>query len=195
MYRAIYVDAHSGDISFFDPGTGSALIGVNKALNYAKATFPNYQWGQNAVILEPRPVIKDENLYWMATITNADKAGVNQTVMVNASEQGEVTVLETYEDVTAFVEGEDTGETVNVEDGGGASETSGEADPSGSSDTGTSQDQSSQPEGSQAPVDVSDMSEEELIQMIREAADELEGREGQGQQDGGQSQQQDSSGS
>ena len=55
MYRAIYVDAHSGDISFFDPGTGSALIGVNKALNYAKATFPNYQWGQNAVILEPRP--------------------------------------------------------------------------------------------------------------------------------------------
>ena len=84
MYRAIYVDAHSGEITFFDPGTGSSLIGVNKALDYAKATFPNYQWGQNAVILEPRPVIKDENLYWMATITNADKAGVNQTVMVNA---------------------------------------------------------------------------------------------------------------
>ena len=194
MYRAIYVDAHSGEINFFDPGTGSSLIGVNKALDYAKATFPNYQWGQNAVILEPRPVIKDENLYWMATITNADKAGVNQTVMVNASEQGEVTVLETYDDVTAFVEGEDTGETVNVE-GGGSVDAAESPGASETPDSGT-QDQPSQPEGSQAPVDVSEMSEEELIEFIREAADELEGRGEQQQgQEGGQSQQQDSSGS
>ena len=190
MYRAIYVDAHSGEITFFDPGTGSSLIGVNKALDYAKATFPNYQWGQNAVILEPRPVIKDENLYWMATITNADKAGVNQTVMVNASEQGEVTVLETYDDVTAFVQGEDTGETVNVEGGGSVDAAEG---PGGSGEQQGSEQQPSQPDGSQAPVDVSEMSEEELIEFIREAADELEGR-GE-QQEGGQSQQQDSSGS
>jgi hypothetical protein len=179
MYRAIYVDAHSGEIAFFDPGTGSALIGVNKALDYAKAAFPNYQWGQNAVILEPRPVIKDENLYWMATITNADKAGVNQTIMVNASEQGEVTVLETYEDVTAFVEGEDTGETVNVEDGDGAPEPSQQPGPSEPSDSEMQGDQQSQPDGSQAPVDISEMNEEELIQLIREAADELEGRGGE----------------
>ena len=191
MYRAIYVNAHSGEINFFKPETGSALIGVNKALDYAKATFPNYQWGQNAVILEPRPIIKDENLYWMTTITNADKAGVNQTIMVNASEQGEVTVLETYDDVTAFVEGEDTGETVNVEDGDGATETSGDSGPSESPEEQPSQPEgASQPDGSQEPVDVSDMSEEELIEMIREAANELEGREGQGQ-----NQQQESSGS
>lgn len=141
----------------------------------AKAAFPNYQWGQNAVILEPRPVVKDENLYWMATITNADKAGVNQTVMVNASEQGEVTVLETYEDVTAFVEGEDTGETVNVEEGDGslgASEGSSETP-----ETETPEDQPAQPDASQPPVDVSEMSEEELIEVIREAASELETRE------------------
>ncbi len=180
MYRAIYVDAHSGEITYFDPGTGSALIGVNKALDYAKATFPNYQWGQNAVILEPRPVIKDENLYWMATITNADKAGVNQTVMVNASEQGEVTVLETYEDVTAFVEGKDTGETVNVEDGDGIPEASG--DSSETPESGTPEEQPSQPEGSQAPVDISEMSEEELIEVIRDAVNELEERGGQPQQ-------------
>ncbi|CAN5624206.1 hypothetical protein BH24ACT22_BH24ACT22_05820 [soil metagenome] len=178
MYRAIYVDAHSGEITYFDPGTGGSLIGVNKALDYAKATFPNYQWGQNAVILEPRPVIKDENLYWMATITNADKAGVNQTVMVNASEQGEVTVLETYSDVTSFVEGKDTGETVNLEDGGGSLEGSEGPGESGTPE-GQAQDQPSQPDSSQAPVDISDMSEEELIKMIRDAADELESRDSQ----------------
>ena len=179
MYRAIYVDAHSGEITYFDPGTGSALIGVNKALDYAKATFPNYQWGQNAVILEPRPVIKDENLYWMATITNADKAGVNQTVMVNASKQGEVTVLETYKDVTAFVEGKDTGQTVNVENGGGIPEASGV--PGSSKTPGAPKGQPTQPnasQGSQTPVNISDMSEEELIKMIRDAADELESRGG-----------------
>jgi hypothetical protein len=177
MYQGIYVDGHSGEVTYFKPDTGSALIGVNKALDYAQATFPNYQWGQNAVILEPRPIVKDETLYWMATITNADKAGVNQTVMVNASEQGEVTVLETYEDVVAFVEGEDAGETVNVEGGDtlGASE-----DPSATPGTEIPEGQAAQPgdrAGSQeAPVDVSEMSDEELIRIISEAANELENR-------------------
>ena len=177
MYQGIYVDAHSGKVTYFKPDTGSALIGVNKALDYAKATFPNYQWGQNAVILEPRPVVKDEVLYWMATITNADKAGVNQTVMVNASKQGEVTVLETYEDVVAFVEGENTGKTVNVEGGTilGTSE-----EPSGTPGIEISEGQSAQQgdrTGSQkAPGNVSDMSDEELIRIISEAANELERR-------------------
>ncbi len=177
MYRGIYVDAHSGEVTYFKPDTGSALIGVNKSLDYAKATFPNYQWGLNAVILEPRPVVKDKTLYWMATITNADKAGVNQTVMVNASEQGEVTVLETYEDVVAFVEGEDTGETVNVE-GGDALGAPEEAPTT--PETDVSEGQSAQPgdrAGSQAaPGDVSEMSDEELIRIISEAANELESR-------------------
>ena len=177
MYQGIYVDGHTGEVTYFKPGTGSALIGVNKALDYAQATFPNYQWGQNAVILEPRPVVKDKTLYWMATITNADKAGVSQTVMVNASEQGEVTVLETYEDVVAFVEGEDAGETVNVEGGGtlGASE-----EPSATPGTEIPAEQSAQPgdriDSQEAPVDVSEMSDEELIRIISEAANELESR-------------------
>ena len=177
MYQGIYVDAHSGEVTYFKPDTGSALIGVNKALDYAQATFPNYQWGQNAVILEPRPVVKDKTLYWMATITNADKAGVNQTVMVNASEQGKVTVLETYEDVVAFVEGEDTGQTVNVE-GGDTLGTSKE--PPATPGTEIPQEQPAQPgdrAGSQeAPVDVSEMSDEELIRIISDAANELESR-------------------
>jgi hypothetical protein len=175
MYRGIYVDAHSGDVTYFRPDTGSALIGVNKALDYAQATFPNYQWGRNAVILEPRPIVKDEALYWMATITNADRAGVNQTVMVNASQQGEVTILETYDDVVAFVEGEDAGQTLNVE-GGETLETTEE--PSQTADT---PDESAQPEQQsppEGPVDVSDMSDEELIRIISEAANELENRDG-----------------
>jgi hypothetical protein len=174
MYQGIYVDGHSGEVTYFKPDAGSALIGVNKALDYAKAAFPNYQWGQNAVILEPRPVVKDETLYWMATITNADKAGVNQTVMVNASKQGEVTVLETYEDVVAFVEGEDTGETVNVEGDAtlGTSE-----EPSGTPGIEVPEEQPGDRAGSQeAPGDVSEMSDEELIRIISEAANELESR-------------------
>ena len=176
MYRGIYVDAHSGEVTYFKPDAGSALIGVNKALDYAKAAFPNYQWGINAVILEPRPVVKNKTLYWMATITNADKAGVNQTVMVNASEQGEVTVLETYEDVVAFVEGEDTGETVNVEEGDSLG-TSQEAP--ATPEAGVQGEQPARPPASQSPVDVSEMSDEELIRIISEAANELDSRKGE----------------
>ncbi|HZY56327.1 MAG TPA: hypothetical protein VFE09_00860, partial [Rubrobacteraceae bacterium] len=176
MYRAIYVNAHDGEVTYFKPDTGSALIGVNKALDYAKATFPNYQWGRNAILLEPRPIIKDETLYWMATITNADKAGVNKTVMINSAKQGEVTVLESYEDVLAFVEGEDTGRTVKVE-GDGPSRASGE--PSETPRIEEPEEQAVRPAQSstpQSPADVSDMSEEELIRLIREAANELESR-------------------
>ena len=173
LYRAIYINAHDGEVTYFRPDTGSALIGVNKGLDYARATFPNYQWGRNAILLEPRPVIKDETLYWMATITNADTAGVNKTVMVNSAEQGEVTVLESYEDVMAFVEGEDTGRTVEVEEDG-ASGASGE--PSDTPENETTEEQPAQSSTPQSPSDVSNMSEEELIRVIREAADELESR-------------------
>ena len=173
MYRAIYINAHDGEVTYFRPDTGSALIGVNKGLDYARATFPNYQWGRNAILLEPRPIIKDETLYWMATITNSDTAGVNKTVMVNSAEQGEVTVLDSYEDVLAFVEGEDTGRTVEVE-GDGPSGASGE--PSKTPENETPEEQPAQSSTSQSPADVSNMSEEELIRVIREAADELESR-------------------
>jgi hypothetical protein len=173
MYRAIYINAHDGEVTYFRPDTGSALIGVNKALDYARATFPNYQWGRNAILLEPRPIIKGETLYWMATITNADTAGVNKTVMVNSAEQGEVTVLESYEDVMAFVEGEDTGRTVEVEEDG-ASGASGE--PSDTLENETPEEQPAQSSTPQSPSDVSNMSEEELIRVIREAANELESR-------------------
>ena len=173
MYRAIYINAHDGEVTYFRPDTGSALIGVNKGLDYARATFPNYQWGRNAILLEPRPIIKDETLYWMATITNADTAGVNKTVMVNSAEQGEVTVLDSYEDVMAFVEGEDTGRTVEVE-GDGPSGASGE--PAETPENETPEEQPAQSSTSQSPTDVSNMSEEELIRVIREAANELESR-------------------
>ena len=173
MYRAIYINAHDGEVTYFRPDTGSALIGVNKGLDYARATFPNYQWGRNAILLEPRPIIKDETLYWMATITNADTAGVNKTVMVNSAEQGEVTVLESYEDVMAFVEGEDTGRTVEVEEDGASGAT---AEPSDTPENETPEEQPAQSSTSQAPSDVSNMSEEELIRVIREAANELESR-------------------
>ena len=77
----------------------------------------------------------------------------------------------------AFVEGENTGETVNVEGGAilGTSE-----EPSGTPGVGVPEEQPAQPgdrAGSQeAPGDVSEMSDEELIKMISEAANELERR-------------------
>jgi len=88
---------------------GQRLIRVNKASTTPR---PRSQLPvRGASYSNPGPW-SDETLYWMATITNAD--GVNQTVMVNASEQGEVTVLD-LRGRGGLRRGEDTGETVNVE--------------------------------------------------------------------------------
>ena len=74
----------------------------------------------------------------------------------------------------AFVEGEDIGETVNVE-GGSPLGTSEEAP--AAPEAGVQGEQPAQPPDSQSPVDVSDLSEEELIRIISEAANELDSRE------------------
>jgi hypothetical protein len=101
--------------------------------------------------------------------------------MVNASEQGEVTVLETYEDVVAFAEGEDTGETVNVEEGDALGASS-EASATPQTEV-PNEEPAAQPPASQSPVDISDMSDEELIKIISEAADELDRRKESGKEE------------
>jgi len=87
--------------------------------------------------------------------------------MVNASNR-EVTVLETYEDVV--VEGEDTGDRERR--GGTPGSVRGSARNAGDRGTG----RGTGAARSRSPVDVSDMSEEELIRIISEAANELDSR-------------------
>ena len=75
--------------------------------------------------------------------------------------------------MVAFVEGEDTGQTVNVEEGGSlAASEEAPATP----EAGAQEEQPARPPASRSPVDVSGMSEEELIRMISEAANELASR-------------------
>jgi hypothetical protein len=73
----------------------------------------------------------------------------------------------------AFVEGEDTGETVNVEGGDslGAPE-----EVTTTPETEAPNEQPAQSPASQSPVDVSELSDEELIRIISEAANELDSR-------------------
>jgi len=89
IYKMLYADAHTGVWSLYTPS--EPIISPNKAAGYVQSALPNVQWRKNnngtvsgsIVLIEPRPVFKDDVLYWMLSQTNATEfAGVNDTYFV-----------------------------------------------------------------------------------------------------------------
>lgn len=141
VYAAYYQDATTGDVSIYE--FPEARIGPERALTFPPA---EYQELKNLVILEPRPVIRSGELFWLMSATTDQYPDVQFSAVLNASTR-EVFRLDDQEAVRAFVESG----TVPSQPGGG----SGEATASDSEATG-------------APTD------EELIQLLRDAADALD---------------------
>ena len=104
----------------------------------------------------------DENvLYWMLSVTTRDSPGVNLTAFVD-SRDGAVTGLRSYEEVLAFARGEDVP---------GATPQGGEGDAGGAPAAGSPTEGDEAPAGGPSPEDLSD---EELVRLLREAAERLE---------------------
>ena len=179
IYTMLYTDAHTGEHRVYKLPLDRALIGPNRSFGFVTNAYPDFQWirtgpaGEtgNVVSLEPRPVVRTDPesgesvLYWMLSVTTRDSPGVNLTAFVD-SRDGAVTGLDSFDDVLAFARGEDVpGATPQGGEGVGA-EQPGESPPS--------------PEGGESPeggINPDDLSDEELIQLLREAADRLEDEE------------------
>lgn len=113
VYMAYYVDATTGDVSIYK--FGENLIGPERALTYPPA---KYQELKNLVMLEPRPVVRDGDLYWLMSATTSDYPNVQFTAVLNAKTE-EVFRLDSQEAVEAFVAGDDSkasGETTQSSD-------------------------------------------------------------------------------
>jgi hypothetical protein len=177
-YTMLYTDAHTGEYGVHKRPLDSALLGPNRSFGFVTNAYPDFQWIRsgpasetgNVVSLEPRPVVRrepgtDENvLYWMLSVTTRDSPGVNLTAFVD-SRDGSVTGLRSYEEVVAFARGEDVPGAEEREGGAEAVDPTEETPP---------------PEGGEAPAggpSPEDLSDEELIQLLREAAERLENQE------------------
>lgn len=181
VYTMLYTDAYTGEHSIYKLPLDEALIGPNRSFGFVTNAYPDFQWirtstgGEtgNVLSLEPRPVVRadPENgegiLYWMLSVTTRDSPGVNLTAFVDTRD-GAVTGIESYKDVLAFAAGEDVpGATPRGGEGVGADDQQAEQ-PSEEPASPGGEDTS---EGGVSPEDLSD---EELVDLLREAAERLE---------------------
>ena len=164
IFKVLFVNAHDGSLQLYELPAESGMISPNRAGGYVRAAFPTYQWYKsgeesssgNLLVIEPRPLIRDGVLYWQMSITNVDYAGVTQTALVNAENNG-VVYFETLEEIQRFLEGTYAGRStagVNQPVTGGADQ-----NPSTSS-----------------PLDLERMTEKELWNLLRSITAELESR-------------------
>ncbi len=102
LYEIFFQDAATGEIYTYRI-SDSNLTGPRYSIDYVKKTFPNFDWF-SFNISEPRPVIKDSELFWLVSIVPNDSAGVTRQCVVNAR-TSEVTSFDNDAGVRAFFEG------------------------------------------------------------------------------------------
>lgn len=165
-----YVDAASGKVRLLNYPDSSALTGPVVAANSIQNAFPEYNWaaggGTNAsVVLEPRPVVRNGELYWMYTITNEQFSEVTTTALLRAKDNS-VYKCPTKAALKAFIQGQQTCEFLR-----------------GNDDQSTAP--TAVPATSNTPVPIpsefQNLSDADLRALMRQALDELERREAAGQ--------------
>ena len=143
-YMSYYVNATTGKVQTYS--FGQPLIGPDRAETYVNNAFNQLK---GTSFYEPRPIVKNGNLYWMLSASASGTPDVQFTALVDAY-TGDVVRLKNESEVNRVVAGEDAhnvGEVVTA---------SGSATDTGESTNGTT------------------MSDAELAKALREAADRLE---------------------
>lgn len=101
VFKIFLVDALTGKIDLLEMNEDQTLTGPVKVVSYVKKKFPRIDWS-TAKVVEPRPYVVDNKLYWMLSITPIDFAGISYTVFVN-SENNEVIAFDDEVRVYDFV--------------------------------------------------------------------------------------------
>jgi hypothetical protein len=120
IYKMMFVDAHTGAVSMYTYPEDAAIISPNKAAGFIRAANPNFDWGNdgsgNVVVIEPRPVIVNDILYWMMSQTNVEHSGVQKTFLVRSTDE-KVIEMNSLDELLDFLSGERSADSfVNVDD-------------------------------------------------------------------------------
>ncbi len=92
VFKLFFVDAQTGDVELVELDPNNTLLGPVRVVSFVRSQFPTIDWSVNRII-EPRPFVQDNELYWLLSIVPNDYAGIARTVLVNAR-TNELTVLE-----------------------------------------------------------------------------------------------------
>ncbi|OGC54516.1 hypothetical protein A2797_00700 [candidate division WWE3 bacterium RIFCSPHIGHO2_01_FULL_48_15] len=159
--KIFLIDAHTGKMQIAEFSTERAMISPNVGWGYAKAgTQGGYVWaegeGGTYLLVEPRPAIKDGKLYWMYTVTVRQATGISLTILVGSNT--EVLHFCSRESLMQWVQG--TGGTEKIPCGEQRTDS-----PAPTPDQGTI-----------PSTDIRKMSDQELVDLLRQIADELKHR-------------------
>ena len=84
VFKIFFVDAVTGKVDIYELDDTKTLTGPNRVISFARSQFPTIDWS-TSLIIEPRPYIQNNELYWMLSIVPKDYAGISKTVFVNAA--------------------------------------------------------------------------------------------------------------
>ncbi len=91
VFKLFFVDAQTGKVELFELDPGDTLIGPVRVVSFVRSQFPTIDWSVNRVI-EPRPFVKNNTLFWLLSVVPNDFSGISRTVLVNAK-TNEVTLF------------------------------------------------------------------------------------------------------
>lgn len=101
LYEIYFHDASTGELHKYSVSNEN-LTGPRYSVDYVEKTFPNFDWN-TFYISEPRPIVKDNVLFWLVSIVPNDSAGVTRQCIVNAK-TSEVLAFDTDEALLDFFE-------------------------------------------------------------------------------------------
>lgn len=98
IFKIFWFDTHSGQAKLKEFTQKHSLIGPNQATGYAKSETPGYNWLEKGkeetsgtyLAIEPRPVIRGGSLYWQYSVTTNTYTGVGLTILVNSFDTEDV---------------------------------------------------------------------------------------------------------
>lgn len=157
-YMSYYIDATTGEVKVYK--FAEPLVGPDRAESFVNNAFNTLK---GTSFYEPRPLVKNGNLYWMLSASASGTPDVQFTALVDAYSE-DVIRLNSRQEVERVVNGEDPHSVGQVVASSGTPAQS----------TGASTETTTPSTPSPSSSDLSNMSDEDLARMLREAADRLE---------------------
>ncbi|MFC7074466.1 hypothetical protein ACFQJ7_03315 [Halovenus rubra] len=110
-----FINSRTGQPTFFESNK-QTLLGPERAMGLVRSEDSRTGWGDNFFVVEPIPVIVDDELWWHSKVVPTDNTDITRNVFVN-SETEEAIALTSTETVEQFLAGEtvDPNETVETE--------------------------------------------------------------------------------
>lgn len=91
VFKIFITQAMTGETRILELDMDTMLLGPQRSISYVRRKNPEISWYEEEtktgsfVILEPRPLIIENTLYWLNSITTRDFAEISYTALVNAS--------------------------------------------------------------------------------------------------------------